>query len=417
MNEILVPRAHLLIEQGRFEEAGKVLTQILATEPNNVEALALNCEVHLQLGKLDQAEDLINQALALSPDDDQLYYYAARVALLKHQFDKAESLLQQAIQMDPACAPYYAFLSSIKLSRKKYQEALNIAEQALDLEPDNIVALNTRSTALLKLDRREESFKTIEGALHEDPNNAYTHTNYGWALLEKGDPKKALGHFREALRNNPDWTHAQMGMIEALKARYVVYRLFLKYSFWINNLAAKFQWAFIVGFYLLTRSLDSIAENNPALGPYLQPMVFLLAFMAFSTWVITPISNLFLRLNTFGRHLLSEREKKSSNFVGASLLLFVLATAGYFTIGGDPLFLLAVFGFTMMVPLSVMFSPSRYKNALLIYALGMALLGITTISLAFNGSQNFQSFVTAYVFGFIGFQWVANFLLIKESNY
>ena len=92
-------------------------------------------------------------------------------------------------------------LANFKLSRKKYEEALEIANEALEIDAENILALNTRSTSLLKLNRKEESFETIEGALREDPNNAYTHANFGWGLLEKGDHKKALEHFREALKN------------------------------------------------------------------------------------------------------------------------------------------------------------------------------------------------------------------------
>ena len=82
---------------------------------------------------------------------------------------------------------------------------MELADRSLEIDAENLLGLNTRSTALLKLNKSEESFSTIEGALREDPNNAYTHANYGWGLLEKGSHKKALEHFKESLKHNPNF--------------------------------------------------------------------------------------------------------------------------------------------------------------------------------------------------------------------
>ena len=123
--------------------------------------------------------------------------------------------------------------------------------------------------------------------------------------------KKALEHFKEALTNDPTFKYAQAGMMQALKATNPIYRLFLKYSFWMNNLTAKYQWGVIIGFYLGFKALKTIARNNEALQPYLTPLIIALALVAFSTWVIAPISNLFLRFNKYGQLLLDKKEKMS----------------------------------------------------------------------------------------------------------
>lgn len=119
----------------------------------------------------------------------------------------------------------------------------------MEIDAENLSALNARSTALNKLNRKEESFETIQDALREDPNDAYTHANYGWGLLEKGHHKEALDHFKEALANDPSFEYAQLGMLQAIKANNPIYRVFLKYSFWMSNLTAKYQWGVIIGFY------------------------------------------------------------------------------------------------------------------------------------------------------------------------
>ncbi|HOX82929.1 MAG TPA: tetratricopeptide repeat protein, partial [Chryseolinea sp.] len=306
--------------------------------------------------------------------------------------------------------------ASMKLIRKQYDKALELANKALELDSTNLLALNTRSTAQLKLNQSSESFQTIEGALREDPNNAYTHSNYGWNLLEKGEHKKALEHFREALKADPNFQYAQAGMLEALKASNLFYRLFLKYSFWISNLTAKYQWAVIIGFYVGFRMLKSLASSSDSLRPFLTPLIVLLGVIAFSTWIITPISNLFLRLNTYGKHLLSKKEMMSSNFVGLSFLLFIVGVACYLILSDDKFLVIAAFGFSMMLPYGSMFAESKYKYVLIIYAVGMTGLGIGVIANTFLTGQVFNALTPIYIFGFIIFQWVANFLIIKHSN-
>ncbi|MDB5119341.1 MAG: Tetratricopeptide 2 repeat-containing protein [Sphingobacteriales bacterium] len=417
MTENIISRASILIQQRRYAEAEKLLKDLLSSNPDNVQILTLLAEVNLQQDNLENAENLINTAIGLDPEFGYLFYIKARVDIQKDKYNEAEKNLKLALELDPANGDYYALWASVKLTRKQYEGALEHANKALELDAENILGLNVRSSALLKLDRKEDAFITIEGALREDPNNAYTHANYGWNLLEKGDSKKALVHFGEALKNDPSSGYAQAGMVEALKANNFVYKAFLKYTFWISNLTAKYQWGVILGFYFGVKFLRSIADNNATLRPFLLPVVIVLTIIAFSTWIITPFSNLFLRFNKFGKHLLNSKQMLSSNFVAASFVIFLLGGLGYLLANDEKFLTIAVFGFAMMVPLSTMFSPTKYKHSLVIYAGLMALIGLGAIFITFQTGEMVNSITTLFIFGFIAFQFVANFLLIKQSNY
>lgn len=416
MVDSLISRAQILLQQKRYAEAEKLLKDALRTNPSDILVLTLLAEANLLQDKVTEASTLANTAIAISPDAHHLFYLKAKIDIHREKYDEAEKSIKQAIEYEPSDGDYYALWASIKLSRKNYDEALMLANKSLELDAENLLGLNTRSTALLKLDRVDEAFKSIEGALREDPENAYTHTNYGWSLLEKGDRKKALEHFREALKHDPNFAYAKAGMVEALKARSIFYRLFLKYAFWISNLTAKYQWGVILGFYFGFKGLRLLADKNEALRPYLTPLLILLGVIAFSTWIITPISNLFLRLNAYGKYLLTRDEMLSSNFVGVSFLIFIVGIVLY-VISGDQKFLpIAVFGFAMMLPFGVMFSPSKSKFFLLAYSAAMAIIGIGGMVVAINTGELFNTFTAIFVFGFIAFQWVANYFLIKEGN-
>jgi len=408
-------KVQILIQQKKYAAAEGVLKDLLAQEPNNIHFMALLAEVNLQQDKYDIAKKLVDNAIGLSPDSPHLFYIKARIDAQQERFDDAENDIRQSIALDPYDADYFAWLAHIKLIRKQYEQALELANQALAIDSENLLGLNTRSTALLKLNKKEESFITIEGALRKDPNNAYTHANYGWGLLEKGDHKKAMEHFREALKKEPTYRYAQAGMMEALKARNPIYRLFLKYAFWIGNLTAKYQWGVIIGFYLGMRVLRLIAESNKAIQPYLEPLIMAMLLIAISTWVIKPISNLFLRFNRYGKFLLTRNEKISSNFVGGAFAIFVAGLLASFILKDDKYITIAILGFAMMVPFSVMLVPSKY-NSLLIYAIVMAVTGIAGIALTFSGGEMFNTVAIIFALEFVAFQWVANFLMIRANN-
>jgi tetratricopeptide (TPR) repeat protein len=412
MTEQLMERASLLFEQQRYKEAEKNLLEVLAIEPDNISGLNLLAEIKIQNEEYDDALMIINNAIGIVPDYDVLYYTKARILLNQNKIKLALEASKEALSLDPYDPNNHALLGLILNHSKQFEDALNAANEALEIDGSHILALNVRSTALLKLNRKEDSFSTIEGALNEDPNNSYTHANFGWGLLEKGETDKALVHFKEALKNDPNSEFAQAGMAEALKSKYLIYKWFLKYSFWMSNLTSKNQWIFIIGFYLISRVLRSVSESNQALQPYLTPVIILLAIFAFSTWIIQPLSNLLFRLNKFGKHLLTSDEIKSSNLVGISLIILFL---GLITMFLNVNFgtAITVFGFTMMIPLSRFFD--KPTHFFLSYGIGLLVVGIIALFIVFISDELFNSFTIIYLVGFIAFQWLANYFSIKTN--
>lgn len=416
MQEEAIERARLLISQSRYDEAGSILTNAISKDPNNILALILYAEVLIQIDQNTKALEVINSAIAIDPSNDALFYTKSRICIQLEKFDEAEHLIEEAISLYPSDPDYFALWASIKLQRKHFALALELANKALSLDAKNLFALNLRTTALTKLNQKENALETIEGALHEDPNDAYTHANYGWNLLEQNQHEKALEHFKEALKNDPNLDYAQEGMLEALKAKHFIYRWFLKYAFFISNLAEKNQWFFIIGFYVAYRFLSGLAEKVEALQPVLYPILALLFVVAISTWIIGPISNLFLRMNPYGKHLLKRHEILSSNLVGLSILTCILSAIAYLFLRTNFFLALAFFGFSMMVPFSSAFGPNKSNKALSIYAIAMFLIGCVALFFTTGDGELINAFSLLYLLGFFVYQWVANYFTIRESN-
>lgn len=414
MTDHLFQRASQLVELGRFQEAEQYIKDILIAEPKNTQALIMLAICKAELNLLDDALSTIKLALSQEPANAYILYVYALVLLKKSDLKEAERYINGAIMFNPENADYFGLLANIKLQKKDWQEALETADKGLSVDPENLTCLNIRSTALFKLDKKQEAYKTIEEALYNDPENDATHANLGWGLLEKGDHKKSLEHFREALKINPENENARAGLVEGLKARYLFYRIFLKYAFGISNMKGGLQWGIIIGFYVGSRVLRMIAAQNESFAPFINPIIMLYTLFAVSTWVIVPLSNLFLRLNVYGRYALTGEETKSSNFVGIALLTG-LAGLILLLLFNNPVFLMVgVFGITMMIPLSSMFNPEkeRSKKILIAYTIALAIIGVFGLIL-FVKTGDVGILGGLYLIGVFAYGWVANAMIIR----
>jgi tetratricopeptide (TPR) repeat protein len=414
MTETLFERASQLVEHKRYEDAEKHLKEILAVEPNHTNAIVLLALCRSELGKHKEAVAIIQQAVRQQSDNDYVLYLYALFLFRDDQVKEAEKIIKSALAFNPTKSGYFGLVAAINLQQKEWQEALDHANKGLALDAQDLTCLNIRSTALLKLNKKEEAYATIHEALNQDPENDFTHANTGWGMLEKGDHKKALEHFREALKLNPENDLAKAGLVEALKARYLFYRLFLKYALWISNLKGGAQWAVILGLYFGVRLLRSIAENNAAFAPFLYPIIFLYTLFAVSTWIIGPLSNLFLRLNVYGRYALTEDETESSNYVGISLGLGLLGFLMYLFTQNFVFMMLGIFGVSMMIPLATMFNPvkSSSKKILIAYTIALGVIGgFAMVQQSLTGDAGVLPVV--YIFGIVAYQWIANALMIR----
>jgi tetratricopeptide (TPR) repeat protein len=414
MTDQIIQRATLLIQHRRYEEAMRELQNILAGEPNHPFALALMGVSSTELGRHDEAIKYIQQALGTQPDNPYFLYLMGLVYTRKDKLKEATKFVQSAITFDPHNADYFGLLAMIKLDEKEWENALTYANRGLEVNPENLACLNSRSTALLKLNRKEESYQTIREALHSDPHNSHTHANHGWGLLEQGDHKRALESFREALKLDPENEHAKAGMVEALKARYWFYRVFLQYVFWLTNKNSKYQWVFILGLWVGIRVLNSLSQSNPGLAPFVKPIIYAYAAFAISTWIVNPLSNLFLRLNVYGRYALTRDETKASTFTGIGFALALVGLVGTLTSSFEPFTGLIFYGVGFMILCGSMFKPTETgKRAIaMVVAIGLSMIGALFVASEFMGGSAPELFMT-FIWGTVAYQFLINALITR----
>jgi tetratricopeptide (TPR) repeat protein len=313
-------RGLLLYQQDRYALAEAELRQVLASDPGHAPAHAVLALCMCEQGRVDDAAFEAGHAIRLDPEYPFAHYALAQVRVKQGRPGEAEIAIREAIRLDPTFPGCYSLLGAVRLDRGDTVGAVEAAERGLAFDPSHAGCSAVRTIALLRLGRTDDATDETREALRRNPQDPLAHAGHGWALLHAKQPAEALAHFREALRIDPTSAWARDGLIEALKARYWVYRQMLGFFLWMGRRGAGAQWGVIVGFLVLQQVLASVARDNPDARPFVKPLLYAFVGFVMLTWLADPLFTLLLRLNRFGRLALNAEEKRQSSCVGAGIV-------------------------------------------------------------------------------------------------
>ncbi len=412
-------RALLLLQHNRPREAERELRQVLAVDPGHAMAHAMLSQCLVEQECYDEAEHHAAQAILSAPDEAMAHYAMSLVLFARNRYEEAGRAIAEAIRLDPSDADLYAMQAQVWIQQRRWREALSAAEQGLALEAEHVGCTNLRAMALVQLGEREEAGQTIDAALRKDPENALSHANLGWTLLHQDKPVKAMEHFREALRLDPTSEWARAGIVEALKAKHLIYRLMLRYFLMMSRLSSGVQWGIIIGLWILSRIVQGVAARNPQAAPYLHPIIYLYVVFVLMTWLSPHLFNLMLRLNKFGRHALSAEQRQASNVLGG----MIVGAGGLFGVAwwvqDAALFVFAMAAIGLMLPIAGAYhAPAGWPRQLM-FGLTALLAAAATAAMAvgyglgmegMTANPVWMGLMAIFAVGVIGAQILANIL-------
>ncbi|MGD9856605.1 MAG: tetratricopeptide repeat protein [Planctomycetaceae bacterium] len=411
-------RGHLLLQQSRPQQAMDEYRRHLLEEPNDPQAHA---HLALCLGELKQYEAATQhaeQAIGLAPDAGFPHFVAAHIDVKRNRLGRAKAAIDQAIELEPYFPSFFYLRGAIAGEQHRWGDALADADAGLEIDPEDTDCLNLRTKSLMKLGRRGEAGQAIAAALRHDPHNAYTHSTQGWTLLEQGRPKPAMEHFREALRLEPESEWARAGIVEAMKARHFIYRIFLGYIFWMSRMSPRARWGVVIGGYVGFQLLRRVSAAHPGWSVWLLPL--LIAYVAFAllTWLAGPLFNLLLRLSRFGRLALSADQARAANLFGVLLLSACGLLLAALIVGNPRLLIAALYTGLLMLPATAIWTcPTGWPRWTMAgCTAALAITGIVSLTQAVlvNGEMRTTDLGNTadslFLFGIIGSQFLANVL-------
>jgi tetratricopeptide (TPR) repeat protein len=411
--------ALVLMEQQRFDLAEEKLRQSLAGSPDHALCHALLAECLCERERLDEATAEARQAIHLDPELAEGHAALAKALYARNHFEGAEGAIQEALLLEPENANYHAQRALIAMGRRDWPAALNAADEGLRIDAEHVGCNNLRAMALVKLGRNADAGATIASALAREPENAFSHANQGWTFLHAGRRQEALEHFREALRLDPEMEFARAGIVEAMKSKNWIYALFLRYFLWMARLSGKAQWAIILLGFFGYRVLAALARDNPGFSPWVRPLLIAYVVFAVMTWIAVPLFNLLLRLDRFGRHVLSREETVASNWIGGLLALTLVFGAVWLCTDSDWALLATAYFGLLVLPVSAIFNCDSGwpRRTMLLYTAALAVVGLAWLPLGILRLHGFIGVsVQVFFFGSVLSGFVGNYLAMQSPR-
>lgn len=314
-------RAHILIEQRRYDLAIPEIKLHLSEEPEDDSALTLLSICYLNLDQNSEGLKYAEEAIGLNPYSDFAFYAVARAQLGLSNLKAAMEAINEAIEIEPEDADYFGLRALILTNKQEWKAALESCIEGLEIDPENIESNNVKALCLRKLNLTEEEAETLLESLRQNPEDPFTHANLGWSYLEKGQREKSIEHFHQALRIDPEFEWAREGVMTAMKSKNVIYRMLLKYFFWIGKKKEAHQQSLVIGLFIGYMVVLQMSYRFESLN-YL---IYAYIAFALSTWFNEPFFTSVMYMSKDGRLILREREKRES-LVFIPLTIFSLVS-------------------------------------------------------------------------------------------
>ena len=401
-------RGQLLHDQGRYSEAEDYLKQALSEDPSSAEALMMLAWCQFNQDNRDkEALATLDRAILEEPGIAQMHGLRALILASLKRFSDGHASAEQAIALDPDSSFSYSSKAQVFAGEQKWAKMEENARKALTLDGDDELAQNQLTQALLLQGKTEENASNVRKQLERDPDDPLPHLNAGYAALRRGDQAKAEEHFREALRLRPSLEPAREGMLEAFRARSLVYRSYLKWSFWMAKFTQKFQWGLIIGIYVLYRFVVAAANQiNPLLG-----LLVIVLYVSFALWthVARGVGNLIVLTDRNGRLALRRNDTLEGIFVGGFVCAGLLLVLSVLIVGKWSLFLAGAVLASTAVPLAASFNNDDSVGRKLYAALGIAVFAFGSITLVQHIAGLEPTMRNAWIWTFVGAIWLSAF--------
>lgn len=253
-NAAAINLALALVQTGDSKDAIGLYQQAVRRDPKNVTIYQDIAVAYIQQSDIDDAIKNLKAGLQLAPQDPQLHYDLGLAYKLKDDitdalaelqksstldpslpdphytlgilymqeghFSESEQELQTALHMRPKNADGWAILGSVYRQQNKLPQAVEALNESIRQQPDQPSGYITLASILAQQGNRAEAAADRKKAADLMRNAANRQralfaTNSGNSLRDKGDVVQAIERYQDAIRSDPKYQAAYLGLASA----------------------------------------------------------------------------------------------------------------------------------------------------------------------------------------------------------
>ena len=207
-----------LHQGGRAGDAIAVYRQVLASQPENPDALHLLGLAMRQQGDADGAIDCLEKAIAIQGNVAAMHSNLGNAYRDARRDDQAFKEYHKAIELDPRHQDAWYNLGIVCHSLGKPEQAIAAYDRALSINPGDAEALHNKAIVLHEQQNLVAAIAGFQAAIQTRPDYAAAHHHLANALDQAGRHDEALGAYRAAVRNEPATLRFWTGLAQAMRA-------------------------------------------------------------------------------------------------------------------------------------------------------------------------------------------------------
>ena len=205
--------------QRRMAEAEGLYRQVLAVDPNHVDALHMLGVLAYQAGRPEAAVDLIGRAIALYGENASFHNNIGEALRYLGRLDEAIAHFTKSTELDPSAAEGHMNLGNALKQQGHLGQAIERYRRALELKPDYAEAHLNLGVAVMEQGKEGEAADHYRHALEVNPRFPEALMNLAIVLQHRGEFAEAVAHYRRALELRPRYPAADFNLGNALLER------------------------------------------------------------------------------------------------------------------------------------------------------------------------------------------------------
>lgn len=198
-------RAQTLVMQGKAEEATKICTRIMESDPDNKDAVRLWLMANMPRTPTGEQEaiKMMEQLQMTYPKNIAIVFWKSFLQAEHGQNEEALAGFDQLTKLQPDTAVNWIGKGQVLDAMQRYEEAFKAFDRATTLDPKRFDVWGMKGVTLSRLGRYDEAITSMNKGLEIAPNSPVNLYNRACIYSLKGDKAKALADLKQAISVYP----------------------------------------------------------------------------------------------------------------------------------------------------------------------------------------------------------------------
>lgn len=189
-----------------FETSEKIVAEVLAINPNYIDAKVFQARLLLSKKQYDDVIDLLTKVLWEKPDSEETLILLAQSFAIKGDQKQAEKQFLRVLEVNPANLQALIYVYDKALAVKDVNYAQQIIEKALSVDPDNLMLLERLVKLNFLTNKLDNARELVQRILNNNNNpQAKNLGKYlqGQIFQQQGNYVKAIELYKELIADVP----------------------------------------------------------------------------------------------------------------------------------------------------------------------------------------------------------------------